>query len=142
MILSLWIISLGLFIHSSKEIQFFLLFSSQFYYSFFYTLFYLIRNYDLSSSLFQLLMFVQQVGLWVEGYDNSGFVSLMVCLWEKVMETTNDNWIWCFSVNNRNREIMNRIVITIIFLIPSIYNYPGGFAMLKMNVCVIERIMK
>ena len=58
------------------------------------------------------------------------------------METTNDNWLWCFSVNNSNREIMNRIVITIIFLIPSIYNYPGGFAMLKMNVCVIERIMK
>ena len=37
---------------------------------------------------------------------------------------------------------MNRIVITLIFLIPSIYNYPGGFAMLKMNVCIIKRIMK
>ena len=58
------------------------------------------------------------------------------------MEKTDNYWIQCFSVQNMNREIMNRILITIIFLIPSIYNYPGGFAMLKMNVCVIERIMK
>ena len=142
MILSLWIISLDLSIHSSIEIQFCLLFSSQFFYSFFYTLFYLIRNYDLLSSLFQLLMFAQQVRIIVEEIWNSWFISFMVCLWEKVMETTNDYWIWCFSVNNRNNEIMNRIVITLIFLIPSIYNYPGGFAILKMNVWIIKRLMK
>ena len=31
-------------------------------------------------------------------------------------------------------EILNSVLVTVVFLMPSIHNYPGGYALLKMNV--------
>lgn len=31
-------------------------------------------------------------------------------------------------------DLMDSVCVTVVFLLPSIHNYPGGYAMLKMNV--------